>query len=220
MTLGVAMALNHNHYIVLNNVVSKEMCDFLCDYIQFKSALKPNKKKDFLAGVHREYGDLVMETLLAQLTPVVEKATDLSLWPTLSFYYLYKNGDQLAPHKDRNSCQIVAGLCIGADSEFKEKHQHWPLIMEIEGKPKSIPLNYGDMVIFKGFETMHWRDPFEGSWFISAIFGFVDKEGPFSFQKYDQRPMLGKPHVGMFRWMYGSIKNALKQRIQAITHKD
>jgi hypothetical protein len=180
---------------------------------------KTRKTKGVLPNVHREYGDFMMETLLAKLTPLIEEATGLELWPSLSFYYTYKNGNQLQKHKDRNSCQIVAGLCIGADDEFKKIKGKWPLILTLDGKPETIDLDYGDIVIFKGSETEHWREIFTGSWFVSAIFGYVDKHGPFAFQKFDQRKSLGKPHVGMFNWSYGCLKNNLKQKFSTFFSK-
>ncbi|NNM59110.1 MAG: hypothetical protein HKM04_04780, partial [Legionellales bacterium] len=205
---------NGENYIIIKNIISKDICEFLSSYVIFKSNLKSNiRKNDALSGVHREYGDLVIEMLLEKITPQIEKATGKELWPTLSFCYLYKKGDKLTPHKDRSSCQFVAGLCIGADPDFKKLPEGWPLIINDDGKPNPIALDYGDMVIFKGHETEHWREAFSGVWFVSAIFGFVEKNSYFNFQKYDQRKMLGKPHVGMFRWYYGCIKNNIKYKI-------
>ena len=202
-------------YIVIKNAVSKDVCAFLSDYVNFKANFAPNiKKNDALKEVHREYADPVMETLLETLTPKIEQATSLALWPTLSFCYKYQHGNQLAPHKDRSSCQIVAGLCIGADEEYKKNHHNWPLIINDNGTPTPIALDYGDIVVFKGHETEHWREPFTGSWFLSAIFAYVEKEGPYSFQKYDQRKRLGNPHVGMFHWTYGCLKNKIISKIQ------
>lgn len=196
------------NYIIIKNAVSKDICELLTEYAHFKSKLKPNiKKNDPLAGTHREYGDPLMETLLEKLTPRIEEATGLKLWPTLSFYYTYTHGNKLAPHKDRSSCQIVAGLCIGADSEFRQNSNSWPLVIDNNGTPEPVTLDYGDIVIFRGYETTHWREAFTGTWFVSAIFGYVEKNGPFSFQKFDQRKMLGKPHVGMLRWLFGCILN-------------
>lgn len=198
----------HGH-IVIKDVLSKEVCELLANYANFKADVKPNIRKDGLKNIHREYGDALMEVLLTKLTPLIEEATGLELWPTLSFYYTYKNGTQLKKHKDRSSCQIVAGLCIGADDEFKKMKGSWPLILNLNGKAEAVALDYGDLVIFKGYETEHWRDIFTGTWFVSAIFAYVDKQGPFAFQKFDQRSSLGKPHVGMFHWSYGCIKNKL-----------
>ncbi len=203
-------------YVVVKNVLSRELTDFLSDYARFRARNNLRVlKNDSLAHVHREYGDPLMEMLLEKLTIAVEKATGIALWPTLSFYYTYKNGNQLLPHKDRGSCEIVAGLCIGADEKFIGTEGSWPLFLSINGHSIPIHLNYGDMVIFKGHSVEHWREPFKGNWFVSAIFGYVEKDGPFSYQKYDQRKALGAPHVGMFNWLYGSFKNTLKNKIAA-----
>lgn len=204
-----------NTHLIIRNALSAEMCDLLSDYARLKEKNHPKRRKgtDPLSNIHREYGDPIMEVLLEKFKPIIEQATHLELWPTLSFYYTYKKGNQLNPHKDRNSCQIVAGLCIGADEHFKQTSGTWPLMFNLAGKVEEVAVQYGDLVIFKGHETQHWREPFKGEWFISAIFGYVDKNGPFAFQKYDQRKSLGKPHVGMLRWSLGCLVQNLKTRL-------
>ena len=210
--MNTPIIIDKKSHIIVKNVLSNDLCELLASYANLKATMKSNTRKDMLKNVHREYGDFMMETLLAKLTPLVEEATGLELWPTLSFYYTYKNGTRLEKHKDKSSCQIVAGLCIGADDEFKKINGKWPLILNLNGEIEPIDLDYGDMVIFKGHETEHWREGFTGAWFVSAIFAYVDKHGPFAFQKFDQRNALGKPHVGMFHWTYGCIKERLKKR--------
>ena len=205
--------IHEKNYIIIKNALSAEICELLSKYAHFKASINPIVRKDLLANAHREYGDPMMETLLQQFTPLIEEATQLKLWPTLSFYYTYKNGNQLQKHTDRSSCQIVAGLCIGADDEFKNRHGKWPLVLDINGKPEEADLEFGDMIIFRGYETEHWREAFTGTWFVSAIFGFVEQNGPFAFQKFDQRKALGKPHIGMLRWLYGCMKNNIKQHL-------
>ncbi|MFI4918104.1 MAG: hypothetical protein ACHP65_00950 [Legionellales bacterium] len=216
------MLLDTNGYIIVKNVLSQEVLELVSAYAQFRASThsKIRKGKDPLAYIHREYGDALMDMLLEKLRPQVEQATGLELWPTLSFYYTYKNGNQLLAHKDRNSCQIVAGLCIGADNEFIKSKGGWPLFIKHQGTSIPIVLDYGDMLVFKGHETEHWREPFTGDWFVSAIFGYVEKNGPFAFQKYDQRKMLGKPHVGMFNWLYGCVKNRISNKLKNHTSSD
>ena len=122
--------IDNKTHIIIKNALSKEICELVASYANFKAAALPNAKSDVLGkNIHREYGDALMETLLVKLTPLIEQATKLALWPTLSFYYTYKNGNQLQRHKDRTSCQIVAGLCIGADEEYKAK----------QGQPSAFP---------------------------------------------------------------------------------
>ncbi len=205
--------------IVLKNALSPEFLTLLTDYALLKSTVSPNRYRrgDALRQVHREYGDPLMEIFLKRLTPLVEKAIGKPLWPTLSFYYVYGNGQKLMPHRDRSSCQIVAGLCIGADEAFKAQSGTWPLYFNLNGKSVAHAVEYGDLVIFRGHTVEHWRETFSGAWFISAIFGFVEQEGPFAYQKYDQRQALGFPHVGMFRWTWGVLKHRFCMALRKVS---
>ena len=200
-------------YYVVKGVLSADVCAHLVDYVKFKAKCKPNirKSNDPLSGIHRQYGDLAMEMLLEKLTPLVEQATQRSLWPTLSFCYLYQHGNQLQRHRDRNSCEWVAGLCLGVDDAFKAREGSWSLNLALANRVEAIRLDVGDLLIFRGHSTEHWRDAFSGEWFVSSIFGYVEQQGPFAFQKFDQRNALGLPHVGMFRWTYGCFMNRLRR---------
>lgn len=191
------------------NVLDASTCALLSNYIRLKARTRRNIRKgtDPLSGVHREYADPLFETLLDQLTPTFEHATGLDLWPTLSFCYHYATGNALHPHKDRSSCEIVAGLCIGADPEFVAQNGTWPL--QIMGA-NNLDLNFGDALVFRGHTMQHWRDVFAGKWFVSAILGYVDKNGPYAFQKFDQRKQLGLAHVGMTAWYLGVLRAKLR----------
>lgn len=207
-----------NNYFIIPQAVSTDICQLLADYVQLKAATRPNiRKNDALSGTHREYGDPLMETLLGRLLPTVEKIVGKALWPTLSFCYLYKQGSQLNPHKDRSSCEWVASLCIGFASDDGKDSGNWPLVVEsASGVPQAVTLQVGDMVLFRGSETQHWRDPYAGAWFVSAIFAYVEKEGPYAEHKFDQRKQLGMPHVGMIRWSLGLLKASFLGRWRRI----
>ena len=209
------MKFQQNGFVVVKSAVNKKIAELLADYIHLKASTKPNIKRhvDALANVHREYADPMMEVLLSKLTPLVEQATSLSLWPSLSFSYHYTTGNQLLKHKDRDSCEIVASLYLGADAEFYTEYQNWPLHLEIKNKNIATTLDVGDVVIFRGNSTPHWRTIFPGKWFVSAIFGYVEKNGKNAYLKYDQRTNLGKPHIGMCRWFIGYWKNNLQHKV-------
>lgn len=204
--------IKNPHYTILKQAVSPENCELLADYARFKAQIKPNTTQnvDPLDNVHREYGDPLLELLLEKVTPMIAHTLGCAVWPTLSFYYVYQHGTELKPHSDRSSCQWVASLCIGADPAFKKTQKTWPLILKIKDKKTAIKLHDGDILLFKGHETEHWRERFTGQWFVSAIFAFVEQDGPYAFQKYDQRASLGKPHVGMFHWTWGCLKQKFK----------
>lgn len=208
-------SFKENKFIKAPALVSKEICALLARYAIFKQNVKPKVRRgnDPLANIHREYNDPLMELFLGDLTKKVEEITGLELWPTLSFYYTYQKGNKLIPHKDRASCEIIVALKIGSDKEFEEKEKDWPLYFKDKNnQPVHIPLEAGDALILNGHEIEHWRDPFKGEWFVSAIFGYVEKQGKNAYQKFDQRKKLGLPHVGIGRWYTKVLWENLKQK--------
>lgn len=193
-------------YCIIPKAISPELCAFVTSYARLKHRVSPNiykGKDDSLTGIHREYGDALMETFLERLQAPVERATGYALWPTLSFYYTYTRGNELKKHKDRDSCEVVACLCFGSDEAYRQSKKAWPIHLSLQERSVPVHLNQGDIVLFKGNELTHWRDRFEGEWLISAIFAFVRKDSNNAYLKYDQRSYLGRPHIGMFRWSIG-----------------
>jgi hypothetical protein len=53
----------------------------------------------------------------------------------------------------------------------------------------------GDVVIYRGCDVEHWREPFaanEGSYHVQAFFHYIDKNGPYYPQyAYDGRKGIG-----------------------------
>ena len=181
-------------YCVVKSAISQELRDFITQYALFDSAqdFSPENYEGpgTVAGAHSKYADPAMESILLYLHSIVETNTGLSLHPTYSYYRIYKNGDELAPHIDRESCEISVTLCFNfdhGDSEYK-----WPIFMG--GKP--ITQDAGDLVIYRGCEINHWREKLqhnENSWHLQGFFHYVDANGPNAEYMYDQRPMLGLP---------------------------
>mgnify|MGYP001193544122 CR=1 FL=1 len=201
-------------YCIIPNAVSKELCSFITQYARLKYKVAPNvyrSKDDSLANIHREYGDPLMETLLQRLHSPVEQVTGMQLWPSLSFYYTYTRGNVLKKHKDRDSCEVVACLCIGSDAEYAQAKKFWPIYLGLSDEDLPVCLHQGDLVLFKGKALDHWREAYEGEWFISSIFAFVEREGPNNYLKYDQRSYLAKPHIGMLRWSIGYFYAQIKR---------
>ena len=76
----------------------------------FETALGKIKGDEQVKGTYCHYGDIAMETLLQVLKPELEKKIKLKLVPTYSYQRIYKKGDILKRHIDRNSCEISATL--------------------------------------------------------------------------------------------------------------
>jgi hypothetical protein len=195
-----------NKYIVVKNVISEELSDFAYKYFLLKRQVaetffssKYISPFEEMYGVwndpqvpntYSNYADMVMEVLLVKLLPLMEKITKLKLNPNYSYARIYKEGDVLKRHKDRFSCEISTTLNLGGDL--------WPIYLDPTGKENNkgikVILNPGDMLVYKGNELEHWREPFIGEKCAQVFLHYNNivtenaKENIF-----DRRPHLGLP---------------------------
>ena len=141
-------------------------------------------------NAHSKYADPAMETMLLDLHETMQENTGLQLFPTYSYYRVYRPGDELKPHKDRESCEISATLCFN----YSYENYQWPIY--INGN--EIILSPGDMAIYKGCELSHWRHSLDHadseSWHVQGFFHYVNSNGPYSHFKNDGRDAIGSNH--------------------------
>ena len=200
---------NHK-YVVIRNFISKEQAAFIYNYgmirAQRASTMINSKWPDYredvdgtytdqqVPGTYSCYADPVMETLLLQGLQGMREITGLNLAPTYSYWRLYKQGDVLKRHKDRPSCEISTTLCLGYDtSNMNDSEYDWPMwVKNDEGVEYKIHLTPGDMIIYRGCEIEHWREPYAGINHAQVFMHYNDANGPYNI-KYDGRPMLGLP---------------------------
>ena len=131
-----------------------------------------------------------METLLQQVKPVMEKHTGIKLSPTYSYARIYKQGDVLARHKDRYSCEISTTLNLGGDP--------WSIYLDPTGKTGQagikVDLNPGDMLIYSGCDLEHWREEFKGKDCGQVFLHYNKASSKTAKENYlDKRPLLGTP---------------------------
>ena len=178
-------------YTIIKNALSKEVVELTTQYALFDEMQDFTADTAQVVGAHAKYADPVMESLLLKLQPVMEKATGLSLFPTYSFYRVYRNGDTLAKHKDRPSCEISCTLSF--NYSYEDSDYSWPIYMDGE----AIHLKPGDIAVYRGIDNEHWREPLifsEPVWHVQAFLHYVDQNGPYSDYKYDKRKSIGESH--------------------------
>jgi len=177
-----------NKYVFVKNIVSEELIKFISQYALFDEIQDFKTDGGQVPNAHAKYGDSAMETLLLKMLPVIEENTGLELFPTYSFYRVYRTGDILEPHTDRESCEISATVCL--DYNYDQSKYTWPIV--IDGK--KINMEPGDIVIYKGIVGEHSRELFsppEENFHIQSFIHYVDKNGPFSEYKFDKRFGIG-----------------------------
>lgn len=179
---------NQNKYVVVRDAIDKKLIKLVTQYGLFDEIKNFFSDTYQVVGAHTKYADPLMESLLIEFKQIVEKNVGLNLLPTYSVYRVYRNGDVLKPHIDRESCEISSTVFFGAGHDVSE--YCWPIFMD----GKELLLNPGDMAIYKGFEVKHWRNEFslsQESWQVQGFFHYVDANGPYKEFKNDKRPGLG-----------------------------
>lgn len=130
------------------------------------------------------YADPVFDTLLSLLLPKIEGLVGHDLHPTYSFARLYSANSVLKRHVDRAACEISVSIPIWSDSGTFD-----PIFFEIDDERKAVELEPGDIVLFRGCELPHWRDPATSEHFLIFLH-YVNAAGPHSSWKYDKREHL------------------------------
>tara|TARA_R100001163_G_C5066302_1_gene204686 strand:+ start:3756 stop:4388 length:633 start_codon:yes stop_codon:yes gene_type:complete len=195
-----------NKYDVLKNVLRDDYCHLFAEYFRNKAqTYETMLKHTFISEFHNEfgtkfdrqvlgayscYGDIMMEMLLVNMHALMEKNTGLRLQPNYSYARIYKTGHVLERHKDRLSCEISTTLNLGGDP--------WPIYLEPSGREGmnglKVDLNPGDMLIYRGMDLEHWREPFQGSECIQVFLHYNDVNNP------NAVPYDGRPHLGLPAW--------------------
>jgi hypothetical protein len=191
-------------YIVIKNAINKELAIFLYNYILLKREVSkiyferkfipPNADEwgvwndTMVPNTYSSYGDVAMDTLLLKVQDIMEKTVEVKLIPTYSYVRIYKKGDILNRHVDRNSCEISTTLNLGGDL--------WPIYLEPSGQKNKkgvrINLSQGDMLVYRGKELEHWREPFEENDCAQVFLHYKDINEKDSIKYlYDGRPSLG-----------------------------
>lgn len=85
----------------------------------------------------------------------LEKIIGRKLYNTYYYDRFYFAGQELVKHADRDACEISVSVHISTNIE-----ECWPFkIKTVGGKERSLCLEPGDGLLYKGCERPHWRDP-------------------------------------------------------------
>ena len=210
------MSFKKNKYAIIKKAISKELANFIYKYFLLKrdvakfyfenKLISPYEKKfgywfdEQIPNTYSHYSDIVMETLMLECQKIMEKTTELKLYPSYTYARIYKKGDELKRHKDRFSCEISTTMNLGGDD--------WPIYLSpnknvgipdgkkitAASKTKGIEvkLKPGDMLVYRGCELEHWRTKFKGENCGQVFLHYNNKKTLGAEEnKFDKRPMLG-----------------------------
>lgn len=214
------MSFDKDHYEVVRNFLSKELVEYIKHSCDIHETIHLNKKPPtelhpFPYGDPQSpqsfswYGAIHTEALLLYCCEKLGNITGKTLFETYSYTRAYYNGAELKRHVDRYSCEYSATVCIskeGAD---------WPIYFESsDGHVLNCELEPGDLVVYKGAELPHWREPYTGNRHVQIFVHYVDKHGIYGdSHMYDGRPFLGAPHYMKIRSNSSEIWDDQKENL-------
>jgi hypothetical protein len=216
---------NKQKFVKIEQFISKETADLLYHHVKLSVTrldyiLTHNIKtgqelhatfgdtQTLLSRDYCCYCDPIFDSLLDLSTRKIKEFTNLDLIPTYTYHRLYTTGTDLARHKDRESCTVSTTLCLGYDvsnvNSSVYPDYNWPMWVKTvneNGEDHNIPIqmNPGDMIIYRGCEVEHWREPFLGKNLAQVFLHFNDVNTQGTENLYDGRPMLGLPFLPMFK---------------------
>ena len=169
---------------VIKKAITEETCKLIALNIDLLANTLGYPKDDLVDNSAGYYAPVFLESLLIYIQPLVEETVSKTLYPTYSYGRIYYKDNELKKHKDRGASEFGVSLCIS-------KEINWPIYFEQNGEEKPYELNEGDLIIYKGMEYNHWREPYKGNKHIQVFLMYVDASGMYSDWKWDKRTGIG-----------------------------
>ena len=204
------MSFKKNKYKVVKQIIPKQMTEFIFHYFQNKRRvarilfdaryISPFTnywgiwEDEQIPKTYSHYADGVFETLLEGLHERIEKETEYKLYPSYSYARIYKTGDVLKRHRDRDECEISATLHIGGDT-------NWPIYLSEKSNQPGIKVDLaaGDLLLYKACELEHWREPFQGKTYCQGFLHYTDV----TYKNAEKLKFDGRACVGLPAWFKG-----------------
>jgi len=171
--------LKEQGYLLVKHVLTPDIYKFLTHVLLRKQHLEnieDPQVPDCLAIMSHE---VMFETVLEQVWPLLEQVVELELLPTYAYARLYTNGNMLENHTDRPACEISLTVQLA-----RSHHYSWPIYLN----GTRFDLAEGDGIIYLGCDMPHWREVCMGppDYYTGQVFlHYVNANGPYSSEYGD-----------------------------------
>lgn len=170
-----------NHYLIIKNFIELERAKKLSD--QFKKYCEKNnlKSDEQIPNTPAKYNYLSFLELLCEKTPEISEVIEETVLPTYCYARVYKKGDILKAHTDRDACDVSLTVHLDGDKE-------WIIYVQPPNKKAvAVSLKCGDALLYLGCDAPHWRKTFEGSFYSQLFLHYVRSRGERSYAYFDNK---------------------------------
>tara|TARA_Y100000361_G_C11061724_1_gene290848 strand:+ start:137 stop:661 length:525 start_codon:yes stop_codon:yes gene_type:complete len=162
-------------YKLIKGFFTKEELPIIQKYCFNKLDANQNYRMDGQSFSPSWYNDPLMNAMLDVKLSLVEKESNIKLFPTYAYWRYYIFGGTLKKHKDRPACEISITACV-------KKYDDWPIVVEGD----SYELKEGDAILYAGCDQEHWRPGmYKGEGMAQVFFHYVNQNGPYKNHAYD-----------------------------------
>tara|TARA_X000000368_G_scaffold366851_1_gene313871 strand:- start:427 stop:1044 length:618 start_codon:yes stop_codon:yes gene_type:complete len=178
-----------NDLYVVEGVIPKETCKVIARSFRITRdiVLYPNhdnkiRGDDIVENSFSWYSPLCMEALADVIVKdVIEDILKEKVYNSYSYGRVSYKGAILPKHRDRAASDYAVSMLIDSDRE-------WPIYFN-NGEEHQVVQKPGDMVIYNGNTMEHWREPYEGTEYLSAFMFYVKDK----IRELEGRPLQGMP---------------------------
>lgn len=170
-----------NNYLIIKNFIKPKRAKKLSK--EFKEYCgKNNIKSDKqIPNTPAKYNYLSFLELLCEKTPEISEVIEETVLPTYCYARVYKKGDVLKKHTDRDACEVSLTVHLDGDKE-------WIIYVQSPDKKEiSVNLKCGDALLYLGCDAPHWRNSFEGSFYSQVFLHYVRSRGKKSYAYFDNK---------------------------------
>lgn len=161
------------------------------NYITSEEAIKLGKKyKEFVevdgmptdAPIDNAYDYYNYPDMVALLSEKVSELNVLlgrKVLPAYSYIRQYGSGSSLFRHTDRPSCEVSLSIHLYGDKP-------WAFgIRDKDGEEREVILNPGDAILYDAPNAEHWRDEYDGEFYIQTFHHYVILGGEYESLFFD-----------------------------------
>lgn len=164
--------LVENNYLYIPHFISKWKATSLA------KSFEEFSQKEQLGGDEQApnssscYNFVDFTELLCDKVQHVSKIIGEKVFPTYVYGRIYRKGDDLKIHRDRDACEISLTVNL-----FQQ--EPWPIYVKTpRGETSKVYLQPGDAMVYLGCDAEHWRDELQDEKHTQVFLHYVRSRGP------------------------------------------
>lgn len=122
-----------------------------------------------VVGRRSKHNAELFRAVHSQIAALIQSVTDEAIKPSYCYLSVYPQGSVLVKHTDRSQCKWNASIAFARTADL------WPIYVEVPSGVREIRAELGEVVVYRGTDIPHWRDPLPAGTATVCFFHFVNQ---------------------------------------------